>query len=70
MCVCQRVRERERDVFTWHSVPELSLSEAEGLTSDQMKELAEEVDKLAQEKVGEVSHPAVTYCQINSVFDR
>ena len=46
------------------------MSEAQGLTSDQMKELAEEVDKLAQEKVGEVSYAAVTYCQINSVFDR
>ena len=37
-----------------HSVPDLSFIEPQGLTSDHVKELAEEVEKLAKEKVGEV----------------
>ena len=36
------------------SVPELSFIEPQGLTSDHVKELTEEVEKLAKEKVGEV----------------
>ena len=43
-----------------HSVPELRFSEPQSLTSDQVKELTEEVEKLAQEKVGEVSDFFVT----------
>ena len=39
--------------FTY-SVPELSFIEPQGLTSDHVKELAEEVEKLAKENVGEV----------------
>ena len=37
-----------------YSVPELSFIEPQGLTSDHVKELTEEVDKLAKENVGEV----------------
>ena len=36
------------------SVPELRFIEPQGLTSDHVKELTEEVEKLAREKVGEV----------------
>ena len=36
------------------SVPELSFIELQGLTSDFVKELMEEVEKLAKENVGEV----------------
>ena len=36
------------------SVPELSFIEPQGLTSDHVKELTEEVEKLAKENVGEV----------------
>ena len=36
------------------SVPELRFIEPQGLTSDHVKELTEEVEKLAKEKVGEV----------------
>ena len=36
------------------SVPELRFIEPQGLTSDHVKELTEEVEKLANEKVGEV----------------
>ena len=36
------------------SVPELSFIEPQGLTSDHIKELTEEVEKLAKENVGEV----------------
>jgi hypothetical protein len=36
------------------SVPELSFIEPQGLTSDHVKELTEEVEKLAKESVGEV----------------
>ena len=37
-----------------YSVPELSFIEPQGLTSDHVKELTEEVEKLAKENVGEV----------------
>ena len=44
------------------SVPELSLCEAQGLTSDHVRVLREEVDKLAQEKIGEVSETRHENC--------
>ena len=63
VCVCEGggERERETEVFPC-SVPELSLCEAQGLTSDHVKELREEVDKLAQEKIGEVSETRHEHC--------
>lgn len=36
------------------SVPKLWLEEAQGLTSDQVKEVEQEIKKLARERVGEV----------------
>ena len=36
------------------SPPELSLDEPQGVTQDQVKELVDEVCKLAKERVGEV----------------
>ena len=37
------------------SVPELSFIEPQGLTSDHVKDLTEEVEKLAKENVGKMS---------------
>lgn len=38
------------------TTPMLSLQDPQGLTSDQVKELEQEMSKLAKSKMGEVSH--------------